>query len=106
MCRSQPVVVLRFQLPCEYAAQVVRAFPKREPFGTARFAELFLDECDALAGAAFVRGRQMIRPRRSQHRLETRAQLLTLLKAEAHPRIQLSELRVDLGQQRLVVLFA
>src|SRR5437868_5116692 len=66
-CCSQPVVVFRFQPPCECAAQAGHALPKRDCFGTLRLAELFLDQCDALAGAPFVRGRQIIRPRRGQH---------------------------------------
>ena len=106
MCRGQPLVVLGFQPPCERAAQAGRALPKRERFGAVRVAELLLDERDALAGNPLLRGRQIIRPRRGQHRLQALAEVLALLEAQAHPRIQLPELRVDLRQQRLVVLAA
>ena len=104
--RGQPLVVLGFQPPRERAAQAGRALPKRERFGAVGVAELLLDERDALAGDPLVRGRQIIRPRRGQHRLQALAEVLALLEAQAHPRIQLPELRVDLRQQRLVVLSA
>ena len=80
--------------------------PERDRFGTVGATELLLDECDAFAGDPLLRGRQIIRPRRGQHRLQALGEVLALLEAQADPRIQLPELRIDFRQQRLVVLGA
>src|SRR5262249_61983833 len=104
MSRSQPLVVLGLQPPCEQAPQARRALPERDRFGTVRVAELFLDERDAFAGDPLVRGRQKIRPWCGQHRLQALAEALALLEAQPDSRILLPELRIDLRQQRLVVL--
>src|SRR5215470_5635416 len=103
MCSRQPLVVLGFQPPSERAAQTTRTLPKRERFGVVRVAELLLNAYDALAGDLLLCGCQIIRPRCGQDGLQALGEVLALLDAHADPRIQLSELRVDLRQQRLVV---
>ena len=75
-------------------------------FGTVGVTELLFDECNALAGNPLVRGRQIIRPRRGEDRLQALAQVIALLEAQADPRSQLPELRIDFRQQRFVVLLA
>src|SRR5215467_9916315 len=104
VCRRQPLVVLGFQPPRKRPAQAVRALTKRKRFGFVRVAELLFDACDALACGLLLRSRQIIRPRRGQDGLQAFGEVLALLEAQTHPRIQLLELRVDLWQQRLIVL--
>jgi len=106
ICRGQPVVVLGFHPPSERAAQAYRALPKCERFGVVRVAEPLVDECDAFASDLLLCSRQITRPRRGQDGLQAFGEVLALLQAQANPRIQLSELRVDFRQQRLVVLSA
>jgi len=71
--------------------------PKRERFGVVRAAELLLDERDALTGDLLLRGRQIFRPRRGQDGVQAFGEVLALLEADADPRIQLPELRIDFG---------
>src|SRR5262249_37833385 len=79
LCRTQPLLIRGFQPPCERATQAGRAFPERDRFGTVRATELLLDECDAFAGDPLLRGRQIIRPRRGQHRLQALGEVFALL---------------------------
>src|SRR5262245_63262294 len=104
MSRGQPLVVLRFQLPSECAAQPGCTFAKRKRFGVVRVAELLLDECNAVALNPLVLCCQVIRPWRGQHGLQALAEMLALLESQAHPRIEFAELSIEARQQRLVIL--
>src|SRR5262249_55649463 len=95
---GESLLVLGFLAPSERAAQARRALPKREKLTVVRISKLLLDESDTLTGNALLRGRQIIWARRSQHRLQTLAEVLALFESQANPGIQLLELPVDLGQ--------
>ena len=68
--------------------------------------ELPLELVQPLGHDPLVRGREIVRSRRREHSLKPLVEMLALLHAQAYLRIELAEVRIDLGQQRIVVLLA
>ena len=101
---GQALRIAGVQRPGERALETSHALLELRHVGAVRVMQLLLDATDAFQHDALVRRRQQVRPRLDQQLLQPLLQVIALLHAQADLRIELPELRVDAGQQRLVVL--
>ncbi len=99
----QSLVVVQLQTPGQHALQAADAKRLRRSLGVARAAQADLERFDLRRRSLFVRGREIVRPRRDQHVLEALLDAVALLDAQADLRVERAELTIDLRQQRLVV---
>ena len=74
--------------------------------GDSQILQLCLDGFESLQQLLFLARRQELWPWRGQQIVAALHEHLVLLDTQAHSRIEFTKLRIDVGQQRLVVIAA